>query len=181
MDRTPGIRPRPSLWRRLDGAGRIGFPLASTVVMLLLTAAPFGLPGQSQLLPATAFAAVYFWTLHRPQTMPPPAVFLLGLLCDLLGYAQIGVGVLTLLILHGLALRWRRSLLRQGFALVWLAFISLAAGAAATGWVLNSLLTFRLLPPAAAGFEFLLAAALYPGFSLLLSVARHALAEPGQG
>ena len=55
--------------------------------------------------------------------MPPPAVFLLGLLMDLLALAPIGSGVVTLLIVHGIALRVRRALVPQGFVLVWLVFI----------------------------------------------------------
>ena len=46
--------------------------------------------------------------------MPPPVVFVLGLLLDLLGYLPLGVGVLMLLVVHGLALRWRRFLVRAG-------------------------------------------------------------------
>ena len=47
-------------------------------------------------------------------------------------------------------MRWRRVLARQGFVLVWLAFVGVAAGAAALQWALTSVLTFRLLPPAPA-------------------------------
>ena len=49
--------------------------------------------------------------------MPPPAVFLLGLLFDLLGCLPVGDGVLTLLLVHGLCVRWGRFLVRQGFVL----------------------------------------------------------------
>ena len=38
--------------------------------------------------------------------------------------------VLVLLVVHGFALRWRRVLVRQGFLLVWLVFLAVAAGAA---------------------------------------------------
>ena len=62
--------------------------------------------------------------------MPPPIVFVLGLLADLLGLAPLGVTVLVLLIVHGLALRARRVLAAQGFLVVWLAFVAVAAGAA---------------------------------------------------
>ena len=62
------------------------------------------------------------------SSMPPPAVFLIGLLADLLAYAPPGVGVLSLLVAHGLALRWRRYLARQGFVLPWIAFTSVARG-----------------------------------------------------
>lgn len=74
--------------------------------------------------------------------MPPPAVFLLGLLLDLIGYLPLGVGALTLLTAHGIAMLWRRFVIEQGFALVWLAFLPIALGGAMMIWALTALLTF---------------------------------------
>ncbi|MCW3474818.1 rod shape-determining protein MreD [Limobrevibacterium gyesilva] len=178
-DRLPGIRPRPSLWRRLDMSARRGFPAATTALLLLVTAAPLGLPGQAELLVAVALSCVFFWSLFRPASLPPPVVFLLGVLWDLLGYAPPGVGVLILLVVHGLALRWRRFLVRQGFLLVWLVFVGIATGAAAVEWALSSLLIFRVLPPAPAAFQAALTAGLYPPLAVLLTRAHQTLAEPG--
>src|SRR5260370_23734383 len=137
MDSSPGIRPRPTLRRRLDAAARIGFPGASTALILLLLAAPLGLPAQAELQPALVLGCVYFWSLFRPASMPPVLVFVLGLMSDLLGDAPIGVMVLILLIVHGIVVRLRRVFERQGFLLVWLAFIVVAIGAAGLDWALN--------------------------------------------
>jgi rod shape-determining protein MreD len=177
-DRLPGIRPRPSLWRRLDATARWSFPACSTAIALMLSAAPLGLPGQPELQGAVALASVYFWSLFRPASMPPPVVFLLGLFVDLLDYAPPGISVLTLLIVHGLALRWRRMLVRQGFLLVWLSFVGIAAGAAVLQWVLNSVLVFRLLTPGPGAFQAVLAAGLYPALAVLLTRAHQTLADP---
>jgi rod shape-determining protein MreD len=180
MDKLPGIRPRQSLGRRLDMAARIGFPGSTTALLLLVTAAPLGMPGQAELQAGIALACVFFWSLFRPASMPPAVVFAVGLLADLLGYAPPGVSVLTLLIAHGLALRWRRVLVRQGFLLVWLAFVGVALGAAAVQWALTSLLTFRLLPPGPGLFEAAIGAGLYPALATVLTRAHQTLAEPEQ-
>ena len=180
MDRLPGIRPRQSLGRRLDMMARRGFPGTTTALLLLVTAAPLGVPGQAELQASIALACVFFWSLFRPDSMPPVVVFGVGLLVDLLGYAPPGVGVLSLLIAHGLALRWRRVLSRQGFLLVWLAFVGVAAGAAALQWALTSLLTFRLLPPGPGVFQAAIGAGLYPALATLLTRTHHTLAEPEQ-
>jgi rod shape-determining protein MreD len=177
-ERLPGIRPRQSLWRRLDASARWSFPASSTAIALILTAAPLGLPGQAELQSAIALASVFFWSLFRPASMPPPVVFLLGLFADLLDYAPPGVSVLTLLVVHGLVLRWRRVLVRQGFLLVWLAFLGVAAGAAALQWVLTSVLVFRLLPPGPGLFQAALAASIYPALAVLLTRAHQTLADP---
>jgi rod shape-determining protein MreD len=177
-ERLPGIRPRQSLWRRLDASARWSFPASSTAIVLILTAAPLGLPAQAELQGAIALASVFFWSLFRPGSMPPPVVFLLGLFADLLDYAPPGVGVLTLLIVHGLVLRWRRILVRQGFLLVWLTFIGVGAGAAALQWALTSMLVFRLLPPGPGLFQATLAAGVYPALAVLLTRAHQTLADP---
>ena len=177
-ERTPGIRPRPTLWRQLDAASRQSFPAACTALLLLLLAAPLGLPGQAQLMPAAALACVFFWAVFRPASMPPPVVFLLGLLADLLGLTPPGVSVLILLVTYGIAVRWRRVLAEQGFLVVWLAFVAVAAGAAALGWAMMSLLLFRLLPGNSALFQFALTAGLYPVLATLFTRAHRGLANP---
>lgn len=176
IDRTPGIRPSPSLWRRVDTLGRQSVPAAGTAMGMLLAAAPLGLPGQAELLPGFALASVFFWSVFRPAAMPPPVVFALGLLADLLGFAPLGVMVLILLLVHGLAVSWRRRLANQPFLLVWLLFVAVAGGAAALEWACNSMLLLRLLPPAPAIFEFVLTAGLYPPLAALLIQAHRGIA-----
>ncbi len=176
-ERLPGIRPRPTLWRQLDSASRTAFPFACTVLLLLALAAPLRLPGQAQLQPAAVLACVFFWSLFRPASMSPPVVFVIGILADLLGLTPLGISVLILLIVHGLAVRWR-VLAGQGFLLVWLTFVIVAAGAALLDWGLTSLLLFRVLPPRAALFQFGLTAGLYPLLAALFIIAHRGLANP---
>lgn len=180
MERHPGIRPRESLGRRLDMAARWAFPATTTVLLLLVTAAPLDVPGQAELQVAVALAAVFFWSLFRPASMLPAIVFLIGMLADLLGYAPPGVGVLSLLLVHGIAMRWRRVLTRQSFLLVWLAFAGVGSGAAILQWALTAVLTWRLLAPGPALFQAVVAAGLYPGLATLLTRAHHSLAAPEQ-
>src|SRR5437868_6968964 len=115
----------------LDAASRRAFPAVSTALLLLLLSAPLGLPSQAQLQAAASLACVFFWSVFRPDSMPPPTVFLIGLLADLLSLAPPGISVLILLTTYGLAVRARRFLAAQGFLLVWLAFVAFAAGATA--------------------------------------------------
>lgn len=177
-DRLPGIRPRPSLWRRLDGAARRSFPTVMTMLVLLITAAPFRLPGQAELQNAVALSCVFFWSIYRPGSMPPPAVFLIGLLADLLDFAPPGVGVIVLLAVHGVAVRFRRELIRQGFLLVWLAFVAVAVALAGLQWALTSALTLRLFPLGSVVFQAGLTAGLYPMLAVLLTRAHRTIAEP---
>jgi rod shape-determining protein MreD len=177
-ERLPGIRPRPSLGRRLDSMARHSFPTTSTLLAMLACCLPFGFADQATLLPAVALDCVYFWSLFRPGSLPPPVVFLVGLMLDLLGYLPLGVGVLTLLVLHGLTVRWRRRLAQQGFVLVWLVLACLGLAAALLIWMLTSLLSLRLMPVGPALFEAMLTAALYPALAILLTRAHRSVADP---
>ena len=177
-EQRPGIRPRATLARRLDLAARHAFPASCTVLLMLLTEVPFGIVDQTWLLPAVALASVWFWSLYRPGAMAPPVVFAIGLLLDLLDWLPFGAGVLTLLIVHGVAQRWRRVLSRHGFALVWLAFAVVAAGAAAVEWLATAVLTWRLVPPGAMLFQAVLSAALYPALAVLFAQAHRSIANP---
>jgi len=177
-DQRPGIRPRSTLARRLDLAARHAFPASSTILLMLLTEAPFGFADQTALLPAVTLASVWFWSLYRPAAMAPLVVFAIGLLLDLLDWLPIGTGVLTLLLTHGVAVRSRRVLGRQGFAVIWLAFAAVAAGAAALEWLATAVLTWRLVPVGPIAFQAVLCTALYPALAILFARAHRSIANP---
>ncbi|MBW8268581.1 rod shape-determining protein MreD [Caldovatus aquaticus] len=156
----PGRKePPPGLLHRLDALGRATLPGAATALLMVLAAAPAGPPGA---VAAVCLPAVFFWSVFRPAVMPAPLVFVLGLLQDLLGLAPLGAGVLTLLLAHGAAVRWRRAIARQGFVVVWTLYGAVAAAAMALGWMLQLLLTLRLPPVVPAWHLFLLSTGLYP-------------------
>jgi rod shape-determining protein MreD len=178
IDRRPGIRPRPTLGRRLDIAARVGFPGCITVLLMLLTKAPLGLTGQATLTPAIALCSVWFWSLFRPETFPPPVVFVIGLLLDLLGYLPLGVGVFTLLAVHGLALALRRGLSGRGFFWIWLVFALVASVASLVIWLLVMLLNFQLLSPRPASFIAVLSIAIYPILAVPFAGAHRSVANP---
>ncbi|MBW4090460.1 MAG: rod shape-determining protein MreD [Proteobacteria bacterium] len=178
VGRAPGIRPRPSLWRRLDVLARCAFPVTSTILLMLASNAPFGIPDQASLLPAVAVVAVFFWSVFRPSGMPPLAVFLIGLLLDLLGWLPIGTGPLCLLAVHAFCRRWGRGLGRLGFLAIWLAFAGFAIGAAAAILGLVALLDLRLMPVGPAVFQAALTVALYPVLAIPLAHAHRDLAAP---
>ena len=175
---APGIRPRPSLWRRLDGIARACFPVVCTLALLILANAPFGFPDQAVLAPAIAVVAVFFWSVFRPAAMPPLAVFGIGLFLDLLGWLPLGAGVLVLLSVHALCLRLRRGAAAAGFLTLWLAFVPVAAAAAALLWALVSLLELRVVPAGPAAFQAGLTAVLYPLLAIPFAHANRELAAP---
>ena len=168
------------MWHRLDVASRYAAPGMQTAVVLLFLSAPLGLPGQAQLQPAWALTSVFFWSLYRPNSMPAPLVFAIGLLLDLLAQGPVGIHVLILLFVHGCALRYRRTLTRSGFALVWVAFTGLAAASALAEWLLVALLTWSPVPPWPGLFEWGVATGCYPLAALYLITLHRGRAAPEQ-
>lgn len=157
--------PSPGVLRRLDSLARALLPMVLSSVLLVMAAGPTGVPA---LVPATALPCVVFWSIFRPAAVPPPAIFALGVLQDLLTMAPLGLGVVTLLITHGLVVAWRRFLVRQSFLFVWLVFCAFAAGAAALGWLVTALLAWTVPPLPPALHQAALTAGLYPLFAFLL-------------
>jgi rod shape-determining protein MreD len=178
VDRAPGIRPRPSFARSLDAAARASLPFAMTLGLVLFAGALAGLPGEEAMRPAIALCCVFAWTLHRPALMPPPAVFLIGLVCDLLGWVPLGTMTLVLLATQAVALRVRPSRVAAGFLACWASFVVTAAAAAALLWASVSLLGFQLLPwtPAIRTWGF--AAVLFPSVVLLTRLLARSAAAP---
>jgi rod shape-determining protein MreD len=177
-ERHPGIRPRPTVWRRLDIAGRRALPVTFSVMLVLLLCAPLDLPQQQALLPGAAMGSVFFWSVFRPASMPALMVFLLGLLTDLLSFSPPGLAILTLLLVHAAGLGWRHGLARRGFLVVWLVFVLVAAGAIALDWALSCAFMLRLLPVQPVCFELALAAGCYPLLSALFTWAHRGMADP---
>jgi rod shape-determining protein MreD len=180
-NRTPGVRPYLTVGRRLDIVWRHAFPGFTSLVLMLLSVAHFGMWGQAALLPAVSLTCVWFWSLFRPAGMAPPVVFLIGLLLDLLGFLPLGVGEVTMLTAHGIAHLLRHILSRQSFAVVWLIFMTVACGIAAMNWAMVSLLSLSLMPAGQVLFQAGLAAAMYPAVAIPLMLAHQSIADPDLG
>jgi rod shape-determining protein MreD len=162
----------------LDIAARVSFPACITILLMLLTEAPLGLVDQPTFLPAVTLSGVWFWSLYRPATFPPPMVFVVGVLLDLLGYLPLGVGVFTLLCVHGVATSLRRWLAPRGFVWIWIVFALVACVASLLIWLLMMLLNFRLLPPDPAMFTAILTIVIYPVLAVPFAAAHRSVANP---
>jgi len=164
--------PPAGLLRRIDAMLRSAFPSLVTLGLIVLAAVPVGAPG---LIMAVCLPTVFFWTIFRPNTMPPPAVFCIGLTQDLLTLAPLGSGVLVLLLTHGIIMRFRGLLVRQSFWLVWLVYAAVAVGGAAMNWALTGLLSWQLPPTTPAMHQLGISVGLYPMLAWVLTRAHRAM------
>ncbi|CAK0751130.1 rod shape-determining protein MreD [Azospirillaceae bacterium] len=151
-----------SLWQRLDQAGRSLAPLAVTLMLVLLSVVPLYLPGWQRVAPLLVLMSVYYWTIHRPDLLPPGAVFAVGLLYDLLAGSPLGLTALVLLLCHWMVVYQRGFFLAGSFLMLWTGFSVVVFGAELVQWLACSLLSGEVLGVRAALFQALLSLALFP-------------------
>jgi rod shape-determining protein MreD len=150
------------LWQRLDRIGRNLAPFAVTVMLVLLSMVPLHIPGFASVSPWLALSAVYYWAIHRPDLLWPSAVFVVGILADLLSGGPLGMNALVLVTVHWAVLTQRRYFLASTFPLMWFGFALAALAVAIMQWSAFSLLNAQLMPFTAVLFQALLTLALFP-------------------
>ena len=80
-----------ALQRDIGYPGRL-VPFLTTLLFAFFSVVPFNLPGFAVVMPAFTLMAVFHWTVYRPDLLPLSAVFVSGLLLDLLnGTPYVGV------------------------------------------------------------------------------------------
>lgn len=91
----------PLALSRDDGYPARFLPFLMTLLFALISVVPLNLPGFAVVTPAFALMAVFHWTVYRPDLMPLGAIFLIGLLLDLLnGTPYVGLSALMLLLVR---------------------------------------------------------------------------------
>jgi len=153
---------KPVFWSRLDLAARRFTPFGLTILLVLINALPLQVPGLVRVMPLLPLMSIYLWVVHHPNLMPMYAVFLVGILQDVLSGVPLGVYGLTYLIVYATVIWQRRFLAGKSFAVIWVGFTLVAAGAGAVGWVLVSAYHAVLIEPGAIAFQYLMSLGVFP-------------------
>jgi len=172
-----GKQPEP-----VHGLGPKLVPALLTVVLAILSVVPVGIPGYAWVTPNFVLMSVYHWSIYRPEHMPYFAVFLIGLLLDLLTTAPgavVGLTPLLLLVVRSTVLSQRRWFVGRSFPLVWWAFALVVAVVDLLVWLIDSGLNGRLLEPRNLAFQAILTVAFFPLLTLLFARVQRATAMMG--
>jgi rod shape-determining protein MreD len=153
---------RLTFWQRLDLVARQMVPFVATLLLVMMALVPLQLPNVSPVVPWFALIAVFYWTVHRADLMPPLAVFGIGIFHDFTAGTNVGVAALLLLLVQIAVMPQRRFFLSRSFAVTWIGFTIMAAGAMVLLWLLNTMLEGGILSPKPAMFQFLTTVAAYP-------------------
>ncbi len=153
-------------------------PLLMTLALVILGVLPWPLPDFAPVTPWFTLIAVYYWSIYRPDLLPPSATFLIGLIQDGLSGTPLGLNVLLLLLAQGVVASQRRFFHGKTFLIEWWGFILVAPGAMVAGWLLGSIYHGSLMAPQPMAFQLLVTIAFYPCLAWLFARAQHYLLRP---
>jgi rod shape-determining protein MreD len=167
---------QPTLLQRMDAAARKLVPFGLTLALMLFALAPTRIPGLAHITPMYALAAIYFWSIYRPDLMGYGTAFGIGVLEDLLTGAPLGSGALILMLCQYLVFRQPKFFNAKPFGVFWMAFGVVALGAGLAKWLCVGL-------TAPGGFtrfgdmltSVLMTVAVYPAIAWLLARAQMSL------
>ena len=167
-----------SFVQRVDFGARAFVPVAVSLLLVLLSVVPLGIPGYGVMAPLFSLMAVYYWSIHRPDLLPNFAVFGIGLLQDILSGLPLGVLALVFLLVRAVVVSQRRFLLGKSFLLVWWGFALVVAGASFAIWLLVCVLERSLIDLRPAFFQAVMTLATFPFLTWLFARAQRAYLRP---
>lgn len=160
--------------QRFDLWLRHATPVGLAVLLAILSVVPVGIPGYAVVVPAYTTMGAFYWAVFRPDLQPPIALFLVGVLQDVLAATPLGTTALCLMVVHGLAVSQRRAFLGKPFVLTWFGFVLIYALAATLIWCLVSVLSLQPIGPGPAVFQYLVTVTLFPVVAwVFVRVHRH--------
>ena len=120
--------------------------------------------------------SVYHWSIYRPELLPAPAVFVLGLVLDALTGGPLGLFALILVIVFGIVSMQRRTFLGKTFLVEWFGFLLVVAGASVASWLITCIYYVALVDARPIALQAMLTLAAYPCIVWVFArVARTAL------
>lgn len=131
---------------QLDGLIRRIVPLLLCLICLILGIALTTIPGVAGIPPLLGLIAIYYWSVHRPDLLPLPLLFLLGLLADAMLRLPVGLSSLTYIGLAQLVHSQRHIFIDQSYLTLWFGFLVVLTAAQLLQWGLLSMFYREILP-----------------------------------
>ena len=100
---------------------------------------PYRISFLDNLLPFLPLAAVYYWCIFKPNLVPVSAIFMLGLLQDILSGGPLGMTALLLVLVRLFVIRQGRRFLEREFLFNWLVFFIVALVFGLATWAISSI------------------------------------------
>lgn len=114
-------------------------PFITTLGLIMLMQLQYRLSFLDNLFPFLSLMAIYYWCIFMPRLMPVTAVFLLGLLQDILSGGPLGMTALLFILVRLFVIRQGRRFLEREFLFNWLVFIMVSLVFGLMTWAIASL------------------------------------------
>ena len=147
------------------------------LLSVLFEIVPLGVRHLADVAPLLGLIAVYYWSIYRPQLIPAPFVFAVGLVHDLLSGGPLGLMALVLVALHIFCVSQRRVLIGRSFGVGWFGFMLVAPGAALLEWIVASIYFMHPMDPVPLLVQLVLTIVLYPPLNWLFNRVELAVAR----
>ena len=160
-----------SIWRRIDLLARQVTPSFLTLILVVISVVPMRILDFTTVFPLLPLISIYHWAIFRPNLLPIYAVFLIGILQDILTGSPIGVNALVFLLVYGAVLSQNVFFTGRSFFVLWIGFALISAGASAMNWLAISILNFTIIDAQIVILQYFLTLGFYPAaawFFLLL-------------
>ncbi|MDR3500478.1 MAG: rod shape-determining protein MreD [Parvibaculum sp.] len=154
-------------------AGRAGrvvmtlLPFVMGILCVFFSFVPVGRIFGTSVMPAFALMAIYYWAIVRPEMFPVYAVFLVGLLSDLLSGGPIGLWAFVYVLTYAVVLSQRFLIVSGAFSVFWLGFLLAAAFAGVASWTVASISYGQVLAARPIVLHMLVTVIVFPVFSWL--------------
>ena len=155
--------------QRLDQWLRQRLPFGLTLLLVMCSVMPTRLPGFATVVPMLPLISVYYWSIYRPDLLPAPLAFLIGIATDIVWGTPLGVTSLIFLVVQFLVSSQRRFFLTRPFLTAWWGFVLVGTVASLCQWLLISMMFGRVLDFHAGLFELLMTLSFYPLLSWLFA------------
>ena len=157
---------------RFIQVARNGTPGLLALIFVFFSLVPYNFPGSAQLVPPLALVAVFYWGVYRPDLLPGPLAFVLGLLQDFLSGGPLGMWAAVFLLVLMVISPQRRFFLGKMFVVEWLGFALVTPVVFLAIWLIGSIYIGAIVDPGALFVQALLTIAFYPGLSWSMSAVR---------
>ena len=143
-------------------------PGASIFLCIMLMLLPYGQIAGRFVTPALPLIPLYYWSIHRPELLPPVLVFLLGLFHDFASGGAVGVWPVVYLITYAVTLAQRTEIEGLPMRFAWAAFAGVALLALLGGWFAYSIYMGKFVSILPMVLQVLTTALLFPILGWLL-------------
>ena len=150
------------VWQKVDQKVKETIPFLFTFILVLISIIPIRVPGYPEIAPVFPLISIYHWAIYRPTLLPLWAVFILGILYDLLSGVPLGLYILVFLSVYGIVVSQRRFIIGKSFLIYWMGYGAVALGAAFESWLVASIWYLSFLNLESILFQFSISFGIFP-------------------